>query len=392
MAKKAFERVGSYYYFFPTYTQGMKILWEGMDKNGFKFTDHIPKSVRRRTDNTKMLIELVNGSIIQVVGTDNIDSIVGTNPVGCVFSEYPLQNPNAWGFMRPILAENGGWAIFDYTPRGKINHGYDLYEMARSSPKWFCEKLTVDDTKIISQEILDQEREEIVKQYGDDSLFQQEYYCSFEAAIQGSYYAQQLKLAEKEKRICNVPYDQYAKVDTWWDIGIGDAMSIWFTQNVGKEIHVIDYYETTGEGFPFFVKVLQDRGYVYGTHNAPHDIKQREVGSGVTRLETAQKLGIRFNTVKNISIDDGINAVRLIFNKCWFDETKCKQGLNALSNYHKEYDEKRREYKNAPYHDWSSHAADSFRYFAVGHHASPFRDNDIIRPHRKQEGYSLKMV
>lgn len=388
------ERVGTYYYFFPTYAQGKKALWNAMDKDGFKVTDHIPKEIRKRTDNQDMLIELVNGSILQVIGTDNIDSIVGTNPVGCVFSEYPLQSPIAWGLLRPILAENGGWAVFNFTPRGKMNHGYDLYQMAKNDPKnWFCEVLTVEDTKVLSKEILEQEKREIEQQYGDDSLFLQEYYCSFEAAIMGSYYSNQLKKAELDKRIGNVPYDPTMRVDTWWDLGVGDSTSIWFTQSAGQEIRVIDYYEATGEGLPFYAKYLQSKEYVYGEHNAPHDIQVRELGSGVSRIETARKLGINFKIVKNISVDDGINAARMIFNKCWFDEQKCKQGLNALSNYHKEYDEKRKEYRNTPYHDWSSHAADAFRYFAVGYKGSPINhDRFIVKKHRSNSGYSMRMA
>ena len=398
MAKKSQERVGAYYYLFPTYAQGEKILWLGIDRDGFKFTDHIPQILRKRTDNGAMLIEMKNGSLIHIIGTDKVDSLVGTNPVGCVFSEFPLQNPNAWGFLRPILAENGGWAVFNYTPRGKMNQGWDLFQMAKEDPKhWFSEVLTVADTKVVSEEILEQEKREIISQYGDDSLFRQEYYCSFEAALLGSYYANQFKQAETEKRFTKIPIEPTIPVDTWWDLGVGDAMAIWFTQSVSKEVRVVDYYEASGEGFPFYAKVLQEKGYVYGTHNAPHDIRVKEMGSGVTRLETAQKLGIKFQIVKNIDRDDGINAVRMFFSKCWFDMERCKQGLNALANYHKEYDEKRKEYKNTPYHDWSSHAADAFRYLAVGHRSSPVKSEQKryeSRLHQKGQGkgYSLKMV
>lgn len=400
VAKKMQERVGAYYYFFPTYAQGKKILWLGIDKTGFKILDHIPQALRKRTDNQEMLIETYNGSIFQVIGVDNFDSVVGTNPVGCVFSEYPLQNPEAWGYVRPILAENNGWAVFDYTPRGKMNHGYDLYTMAKEEAKdpksnWYVSHLTVEDTKNYTAETLAQERKEIISQYGDDSLFLQEYYCSFEAAVQGSYYGAQLQAAEQEKRITTVPVETSIPVDTWWDLGVGDATAIWFTQNVGKEIRIIDYYQATGEGLPFYAKVLQDKPYIYRSHNAPHDIQVRELGSGKSRLETAQKLGINFRVVPNIAVDDGINAVRLIFSKCWFDEQRCKQGLNALANYHKEYDDKRKEYKNTPYHDWSSHASDAFRYFAVGHKDYPFKaEREFIKPKHRQhkQGYSLRMV
>ncbi len=370
MAKKMMERVGTYYYFFPTYNQGKKILWEGRDKDGFKFTDHIPEQLRSRTNSSEMLIEIQNGSIFQIIGTDNVDSIVGTNPIGCVFSEYALQNPDAWRFTRPILAENGGWAVFNYTPRGK-NHGHDIYQLAKRSPNWFCEKLTVDDTNVISKEVLKQEREEIIDDTGDDALFQQEYYCSFDAPMQGSYYGRSITKAEENNRIGKVPHESSIPVDTWWDLGVADSTSIWFTQTIGNEIRIIDFYENSGEGIAHYINELDSlakkEGYKYRYHNAPHDIEVRELGTGKSRYETAMSLGLQFYVVPNIPVEDGINAVRSIFNRCWFDEEKCKRGLNALRCYHKEWDDKRMEFKPKPFHDWSAHAADAFRYFAVGH-------------------------
>jgi phage terminase large subunit len=360
ITKEALKRVGVYYYLFPTYKQGRKIIWQGIDKAGMKFTDHIPEEIRKRTNDQEMMIELKNGSIIQIIGTDDIDRIIGTNPVGCVFSEYSLQNPKAWDLLRPILAENEGWAVFNYTPRGK-NHGYELYEMAKNNPKWFAQILTVDDTKAISQEAIEEERLAGM----DEDLIQQEFYCSFEAAIQGAYYAKQINKANEDGRITNVPYVENLPVYTVWDLGVGDSTAIWFVQLVNQEIRIIDYYEAQGEGLPYYAKVLDEKGYKYGGHYAPHDIQVREMGSGLSRLETARSLGINFQVVKNISIDDGINAARTIFNRCWFDKEKTKQGVNCLVNYHKEYDEKRKEYKNIPYHDWSSHGADAFRYLAV---------------------------
>jgi len=171
--KKAFERVGIYYYFFPTYSQGEKIIWDGVDKDGFKFLDHIPQEVIGDKNDTKKRVRFVNGSILQIIGTDNIDSIVGTNPIGCVFSEYSIQDPRAWDFIRPILAENGGWAVFAYTPRG-LNHGWKLLQQARTEPNWFHEVLTVDDTEAISKEVLEEEERQM-----PPDLFQQEYYCKF---------------------------------------------------------------------------------------------------------------------------------------------------------------------------------------------------------------------
>ena len=367
MVKKALERVGIYYYLFPSYQQAKKALWEAVDKEGFKMLDHIPKALIKNINNTEMKIELFNGSLIRLVGVENVDSIVGTNPIGCIFSEYSLQNPKAWDFIRPILAENDGWAVFNFTPRGKQNHGFELYEFAKHDSRWFTSILTVEDTNVLSQEKIDEEKREMFAKYGDDSLFMQEYYCSFEVAVEGSYYSNQIQQAVDENRITIVPYEQSCVVDTWWDLGYGDSMAIWFTQTIGNQIRIIDYYENNSEGFPFYANILNQKHYTYGVHHAPHDIAVHELGSGKSRLEVAQSLGIYFQTVTNISVDDGINAVRMIFNKCWFDEEKTRVGLNALRSYHKEYSEKNKEYKSTPLHDWSSHASDAFRYFAVGH-------------------------
>jgi phage terminase large subunit len=359
------KRVGAYYYFFPTYQQGKKILWNGMDKAGFRFIDHFPKELIASMNDTEMVIKLKNGSLFQVIGTDNINSIVGTNPVGCVFSEYSLQDPQAWDFIRPILAENGGWAIFNYTPRG-TNHGKDLYNLAEREDNWFAQKLTVDDTNAISKEILEQERKEMLERTGNDALFMQEYYCSFDAPVEGAYYGSQMMKAEEENRITNIPYEENLKVNTYWDLGVDDSMTIWFLQSLGKEKRLIDYLEVTGEGLTYCIKGLFNKPYVYGEHFAPRDIKVRELSDGKSRLDKAQALGVNFQIVPDIGVEDGIDAVRSILGSCWFDKTKCARGIDALRSYHKEWDEKNKVYKNHPKHDWASHGSDAFRYLAVG--------------------------
>lgn len=366
VAKEMMKRVGTYYYFFPTYQQGRKVLWQGMDSKGFKFIDHIPKELRKKQPNdTEMKIELKNGSVFQVIGTDKIDSNVGANPIGVIFSEYSLQDPSAWNMMRPILAENGGWALFNYTARGE-NHGYTLYKFAKSDSKWFCQKLSVEDTGAISKEVLEQERKEILAQNaGDDALFWQEYYNDFKVPIQGSYYGKILQKMEQEGRIGKVPYEPNLPVNTYWDLGINDSMTIWFIQFLGKERRVIDFYENSGEGLIHYIKVLKDKKYIYGEHYAPHDIKVRELSTGKSRLETASSLGLDFNVIPKLGVQDGIDAVRNILHKCWFDAEKTEQGLNALKSYHKEYDEKNKVYRKNPKHDWASHPADAFRGFAV---------------------------
>lgn len=390
MVKRMYERVGAYYYFFPTYKQGKKVIWDGMTRDGIKFLDAFPKELRKRVDNGEMLIEMGNGSIFRLIGTDNIDAVMGSNPVGCVFSEWSLQNPQAWDYVRPILAENGGWAAFIYTPRGK-NHGYTLLETARAFPNvWYSEVLDVETTKAIDRTILDQEYDEIVRKDGNDALYQQEYMVSFDVPIQGAYYATQLLLADQEGRIVGVPYDSNAQVHTAWDLGIDDSTSIWFFQVVGQEIHFIDYYESSGEGINYYIQYLQNKPYVYGRHFAPHDIAVRELGTGKSRYEVAKSLGINFEIGKNLAIMDGIQAVRNVLGRCWFDKEKCQKGLSALRSYHKEWDEDNQTYKQRPEHDWSSHGSDALRTFAVGykelvvlpqatHHT--IREDPYQRPH-----------
>ena len=368
MAKRMYERVGAYYYLFPTFKQARKVIWDGRDRDGFKFTDHIPKALRKRTDNQEMQIETNNGSIFQLIGTDDIDRITGTNPFGLVFSEWSLQNPAAWDIMRPILAENEGWAIFIYTPRGK-NHGWKTLETARTFPEeWYSEVLTAKDTGAISESVLRQERREIVFKYGNDSLYQQEYMCDFNIPIQGAYFADQLVAADDDGRIAGVPHDPAREVHTFWDLGIDDSTTIWFGQFVGQEIHLIDYYENREKGIPHYVKMLKDKkDYLYGRHFAPHDIEQRELTSGRTRRETAEGLGIKFEVVPRVAHkEDAIEAVRNVIPRCWFDAVKCERGLDALKSYCKEWDEEKQVFKTTPVHNWASHSADSFMTLATG--------------------------
>jgi hypothetical protein len=360
LLKGAIRRVGVYYYFFPTYQQGKKILWKGMTREGRRFLDYIPKALIRKKNETEMSIELMNGSIIQVVGTDNIDSIVGTNPVGCIFSEYSLQNPKAWTFMRPILAENGGWAIFNFTPRGK-NHAYDLHEMAKNNDKWFVSCLTIKDTGVIKSEVIEEERASGMS----EDMILQEYYCSYEAAIEGSYYARQIKFLEENDRIIDNIYDKNLKVHTAWDLGVADSTSIWFFQIYKNEIRIIDFYENSGEGLEHYIEVCKNKPYKYDKMIAPHDIKVREFTSGQSRIEVARQKGINFDIAPQLPVIDGIESVRRTLKRCWFDKTKTKEGLNCLRSYHKAYDEKKKVFKSRPEHDWSSHGSDAFRYLAV---------------------------
>ncbi len=365
LVKKATERVGNYYYIFPEYNQGRKALWDNIDKDGLRTTDHVPKELVKSKNATEMKIELLNGSIIQVVGAADIDRIVGTNPIGVVFSEYSLIDPMVWGYIYPILAENGGFAWFNMTPRGK-NHGLRLLESAQGNPEWYVSHLNAKECGIFSDQELDKIKQEYFELYGDYQLYEQEFMTSFDAPIQGAYFAVHMERAENDGRIANVPYDPLLTVNTYWDLGIDDSMTIWFAQLFNNEIRLIDYYENSGEGLTHYINELHSKGYVYAKHFAPHDIEVRELSTGVSRKETARSLGINFETVKRPARkDEGIDAIRNTLPRCWFDREKTQKGRDALMNYHKEFDEKRKVYKNQPYHDWSSHGTDGFQTLAL---------------------------
>lgn len=353
---KAFQRVGTYWHVLPTYKQGKQIVWEGLTGDGTPFLDSFPKELVTRKRDVEMQLDLINGSKYRVVGSDNIDSLVGTNPVGVVFSEYSLQDPHAWEYIRPILAENGGWAIFIFTPRGK-NHGYKLHEMAKRNPNWFAQTLSITDTGAVSEATIEDERLSGMP----EELIQQEFFCSFNAPLVGAYYSTQMTNAEREGRICKVPWEPLLPVHTFWDLGVSDHTTIWFMQEYGMEFRFIDYYANSGEGLSHYAKHLQEKPYVYGRHYAPHDIMVRELTTAETRFNAARKLGIKFNVVQKHDVSDGIEAVRNFIPRCWFDEEKCGPGIEALKSYRKNWDEKLKTFSSTPLHDWASHPADAFR-------------------------------
>lgn len=373
-AASAFDRVGTYWHMAPTHRQVRKIVWDGIDRAGRRIVDQaFPPAVRARKNDQEMKIELANGSIWQCVGSDNFDSLVGANPVGVVFSEWSLADPRAWDFVRPILAENGGWAMFIYTPRGR-NHGARLLDMARAEDGWFSQVLTVEDTGAVPMDVIAQERRELVRQYGEDDadkLIRQEWYCSFDAAIRGSYYADWMDKADREGRIGKVEYDPAHPVHTAWDLGIGDSTAIWMFQVIGREVRAIDYLEASGQSLKWYADRLEERGYRWGQHFLPHDANVSELGTGKRRIDLLNEYGITGWVLPRTSVDDGIQAARALLPRCWFDLDKCERGIDALRSYRRDWDEKLQNYRDRPLHDWSSHAADAFRYLALGQQEAP---------------------
>ena len=289
------------------------------------------------------------------------NSIVGSNPRGCVFSEYAIQDPRAYQFIRPILAANKGWALFVSTPRGK-NHFWELYNIALRSEAWYCSKLTLEDTEHIDMEEIELERRDGLM---SEDLIQQEYYTSFTMGVEGAYYAKYIDKMRVNNQIGNVPWEVGFKVHTAWDIGVRDSTTILFFQTIGQTVRIIDSYEKSKEGLEHYVNIINSKPYTYGKHIAPHDIRVKEFGSGMTRITKARNLGLNFTIANNISIVDGIESVRSAFSKIWIDQTNCKGFLKAIENYRQEYDHKRRVYKATALHDWSSHFADCLRYLCI---------------------------
>ncbi len=365
--KESLKRIGTYFYFFPTYAQGRKTIWEGFDYSGQPFLSCLPPGTHR--NETEMKATLPWGSVIRIIGTDKFDSIVGPNPVGCVFSEFALQDPRAHDLVRPILAENKGWAAYVYTPRGK-NHGHDVMERAKNDKtgRWFYSFLTVKDTirddgtPVVSEADIDAERQDGMP----EDLIQQEFYCSFDLGIEGSYYAKQMALLERQGRVLPHLFDAEYPVFTAWDLGVGDSCAIWFFQLVGNEIRWIDYYEHAGEGMDYYFHILenlrQEMGYRYHAHYAPHDVTYREKFSGRSIMDQAADGGFDFIEVpRDYNVNSGIMTVRALLQRSYFDEHRTADGRKALINYRKEFNAKLKVYSDKPLHNWASHGADAFR-------------------------------
>lgn len=342
-------------YVAPYYSQAKDVAWGYLKR----YTAPIPGA---QANESELRVDLPGGRRVRLYGADNYERLSGIYLDGVVLDEYGDMDPRAWKeVIRARLSDRGGWAMFIGTPKGR-NHFAELWDAAQSDPDWATLRLPASLTGILSPEELADARKAMT-----DEDYAAQYECSFEASVVGSYWGRELRRLEDDGRVTRVPYQPEIAVDTWWDLGVADSTAIWFTQTVGREVHVIDYYEASGEGLPHYARVLQERGYVYGTHNAPHDIRARELGSGRSRMETALSLGIRFAIVPDIGRQDGIDAVRVFLARCWFDRAKTEHGRAALVSYRKTWDEKRKVFSAQPRHDWASNGADAFRYLAVGH-------------------------
>lgn len=375
-----FRRTGTYWYLLPQAAQARKAIWDAVDSHtGQRRIDWaFPKELRSKTRENEMFIEFRNGANWQVVGSDNFNSLIGSPPVGVVLSEYALSNPEAWSYLRPILRENGGWAVFNFTPRGR-NHAVKMFDGARDDPDWFAQKLTADDTGVFTPEELEKERVELCRDLGEDdgnARFRQEYYCDFDAPIVGAYYAGALGKLEDAGHFGDFPYDASAPVYTASDIGRTDDLATIFYQKHHLRIHIIDCEIEAGKDASWFAKMLQDKHYTYGgmgggtaPHTLPWDAVPETFAAPRSVIQQLQGFGIRTRIAPNVSVQAGIQAFRALLPRMYFNtlNPKVARLVEALRNYQREWDEDRKVFKQSPLHNWASHPADSGRYMALSY-------------------------
>lgn len=369
------ERVGSYVHFLPEYAQARKALWGMVNPHSGKLRidEVFPPEMRSWTRDQEMSIGLKWGSTWQLAGSDNYDSHMGSSYLGMTFSEYALGNPAAWGYFSPIVRENDGWAVFITTPRGH-NHAERMYRSAAKDPKWWAEIATAEQTGVFTREELDTELRGLQDLYGEQfgkSLWLQEYFCSFDAAIPGSVWGDCIDKLNERGMIGAVPMVVGHPVHTAWDLGRTDATAIWWFQVFAGEVRILRYHESNLKDIPFYCDLLRntakEAGYTYGTHWLPHDARARTLAAGgksIHQQMISAQVG-RIVIAPRLDHMDGIQAARATFPFCYIDREACADGIEVLKNYHYEWDEVNRVFTRMPCHDWSSHGSSAFRTLAL---------------------------
>lgn len=384
----AHERVGNYWHMLPAYNHARKAIWDAINPHSGKkrIDEAFPRELCSSRNETEMKIELKSGSTWQLVGSDNFDALIGSPPVGIVYSEWAVANPRAHGYLRPILAENNGWSLFIYTSRG-YNHGFTTYESARGDPQSYAQILTVEDTQALSPEIVERERKAYLEEYGEndgDALFRQEYYCDFSASNIGAILGRYIETAERSGRISDDVEDDGTPVWISSDIGYRDTASWWVWQPKHAGFSLVDYDEDTGLDADDWIERLKKLPYVIGSIWLPQDAKVKTFQSKHSAVERFIKAfgAERIKVVPPTKIPDRINAARTVLKTCEFHKTRCKAGLLGLRNWSYKYDEERKTFSREPDHNWASHPGDGFSYGAVvlRHKVKEEKVDDTIRP------------
>jgi len=341
-----------YAYIAPTYGQAKRVAWD--------YLTHFVRPLNAETNITELRVDFL-GRRIQLYGSENFDSLRGQYFDGVVLDEIGDQNPKIWNeIIRPSLSDRKGYCLFIGTPKGN-NHFKDLFDRADKEEGWAALEFKASETKLIDEEELLSARKEM----GDDK-FNQEFECSFNAAVEGSYYGKIIGELEEKNRMCEITRDDLCQTYVAWDLGMGDSTALWVAQNAGQEVRLMDYVENHGQGLDWYVNWLKDNKWETAEQLLPHDVAVRELGTGKSRLEVLRESGLNVKVLPRLSVDDGIQSVRRLLPRCWFNIPQVKQGLDCLRNYRREHDEKRNVFFDKPLHDWASHGSDSFRYLALG--------------------------
>lgn len=379
------RRPATYWHCMPEFEQARKALWNGLNANTGKrrIDEAFPPAIRESKDEQQMLIKFKCGSTWQLIGSDRFNATVGSGPAGIVYSEWALSNPSAWAYHKPMLRENKGWALFITTPRGR-NHAKKMFDSWSKRPEYFTELLTVEKTRALTPAELTEELQDYIDLYGQDegrAFYEQEYLCSFNAAILGAYYAREMLIVRSEGRICEADALPGIPVHTAWDIGVRDDTSIWWWQVQGAQVVLLDCHTENHGNVGVFAELdavkRVEHGWErmvdsYGEQRSidwvPHDAAVREWGTtgGRSRLETMKLLGLNPRLCPQLGKLDGINAARRSLPKCVF-HPRCEDnfGIAALEQYHRDWDDDKKVFRQDDNHDWSSHLADAFRYFAL---------------------------
>jgi phage terminase large subunit len=347
-----------YAYIAPYYAQAKNIAWDYL----LKFA--APAIVK--ANQSELWVELVNGAKIRLFGADNPDALRGLYLDGVVLDEYADMKPRLWGeIVRPLLTDRQGWATFIGTPKGH-NAFYEIYNEAQKNPNWYVKTLRADQSGLLPDaELID------AQQSMSENQYEQEFLCSFEAAIIGAYYGQEMRRITDLERITTVDYDPMFPCHTVWDLGYNDSTAIIWFQTVYGEIRVLDHHMSNGQAIPFYTMLLDQKadefGYKYGTHWLPHDARAKTLASGGKSIieQISAKIDIKhLKIVPNLSIQDGIQASRLALTRTWFDN-RCEELIECLRQYQREWDDDKKVFRDRPKHDWTSHSADAFRYLSI---------------------------
>lgn len=372
----AHKRVGTYWHCLPEYAQARKAIWTSVNAHTGKrrIDEAFPPEIIESRNEHEMFIRFKCGSTWQLIGSDRYDATVGSGPVGITYSEWALANPNAWGYHRPMVEENDGWAAFITTPRGR-NHAYNMFnEAQRNSDRWFSEISPVGKTGALSEQQLNEALSDYIGLYGDSDLAQaqidQEYHCSFSAAIIGAFYAKQMLAVRNEGRIDEIEPLPGIPVHTAWDLGKVDSTAIWWFQVVGSQVFILDFYMSHGADIDHYAEICLAKPWLHGIDFVPHDARQQIWGMKRGRVEQMKDLGLKPIVLAQNKVMDGIAAARKTLPLCVF-HPRTEPGIQALEQYRREWDEDARTFGQNAVHDWTSHAADAFRYMAMAWRSAP---------------------